>query len=263
MSRYLLLLILAFPCHAQLNFMRSLYMSDTQAPLPEDPIGDISATGELGILFTKGNTESNNINGKFNVSQEFQQWSYQTIARLRYRTTEEAKDGIAKNVTTTQKNFISTQVDYKLTSPDERVFLYAEYENDRFDIYDYQAIIASGWSEQLWRDSISEFKYSVGPGYTLAEAINKEENDDLQGLILRAALEFTFKISKSAQLSQLLITESDPAYTITKSETSLSTKILGSLAMKLSFVMEHNSRARAGQASLDTETAVTLVYQFF
>jgi putative salt-induced outer membrane protein len=263
MTRYLLLLIFCFPCHAQLNFMRSLYMSDTQGAIPEDPIGDISATGELGVLFTQGNTDSNNINGKFNISQELQQWSYQTIARLRYRTTEEATDGIANNVTTAQKSFISTQVDYKLTSPDERIFLYAEYENDRFDIYDYQAIIASGWSEQLWRNSISEFKYSVGPGYILAEAINEEENDDLRGLILRAALEYTWRISKSAQFSQFLITESDPAYTITKSETSLSTKISGSLAMKLSFVMEHNSRARVGQEGLDTETAVTLVYQFF
>ncbi|MFQ3197717.1 MAG: putative salt-induced outer membrane protein [Paraglaciecola sp.] len=263
MSRYILLLIFTFPCHAQLNFMRSLYMTDTQGAIPQDPIGDISATGELGMLFTQGNTDSDNINGKFNISQEFQQWSYQTIARLRYHTTEEAKDGISNNVTTTQKNFISTQVDYKLASPDERIFLYAEYENDRFDIYDYQAIVASGWSEQLWRDSFSELKYSVGPGYILAEAVNKEENDDLQGLILRAALEFTLKVSKSAQISQFLITESDPAYTITKSETSLSTKIFGSLAMKLSFVMEHNSHAPAGQESLDTETSVTLVYQFF
>lgn len=263
MSRYLFLLIFCFPCHAQLDFMRSLYLSDAQGAIPEYSIGDISATGEIGVLFTQGSTNSDNINGKFNVTQEFQQWGYQTIARLRYRTTEEAKDGIAKNVTTAQKNFISTQVDYKLTDPDERIFLYAEYENDRFDIYDFQAIIASGWSEQLWRSSVSEFKYSVGPGFTIAEAINEEVNNDLQGFILRAAFEFTWRISKTAQFSQFLITETDPAYTITKSETSLSTKVFGSLAMKLSFVMEHNSHARLGQESLDTETAVTLVYQFF
>lgn len=258
-----LLLIFCFPCHAQLNFMRSLYMSDMQAALPEDTISDISATGELGLLFAEGNTSSNNINAKINLSQEFEDWSYQTIARLRYRNTKEAQDGITNDVTTAQKNFISTQVDYKLASPDERIFIYAEYENNRFSIYDYQAIIASGWSQKLWQDPVTDFRYSIGPGYAIAEAIDQEEHDDAQGLILRAALEFNMKISKSAQFSQFLITESEVESTITKSETSLSTKIYGSLAMKLSFVMEHNSDAKDNQESLDTETAVTLVYQFF
>ena len=262
MLRYLILLALCFPCHAQINIMRSLYMSDSTGALPHSG-SNISATGELGYLYNKGNTNSSSINAKFNISHELEKWSYQAIANTRYKTSKEADDGQAHNVTTAQKNFISTQIDFKLASPDERTFIYAEYENDRFDIYDYQTLVASGWSERLWRDEFSEFKYSVGPGYALAEASDDEQNDDLQGVILRAALEYTLEISKSAQFRQFISTESDPEYTKTKSETSLSTKIFGSLAMKLSFIMEHNSNAEISQESLDTETAVTLVYQFF
>ncbi len=262
MFRYLILLALCFPCHAQINIMRSLYMSDSVGSLPESG-SNISATGELGILANKGNTNSSSINAKFNISHELEKWSYQAIASTRYKTSEEDDDGQEYDVTTAQKNFISTQIDFKLASPDERIFIYAEYENDRFDVYDYQTLVASGWSERLWRDEFSEFKYSVGPGYAIAEARNDEENDDLQGVILRTALEYTLEISKSAQFRQFISTETDPEYTRTKSETSLSTKIFGSLAMKLSFIMEHNSNAEVSQESLDTETAVTLVYHFF
>tara|TARA_R110000744_G_scaffold66321_1_gene135496 strand:- start:14211 stop:14942 length:732 start_codon:yes stop_codon:yes gene_type:complete len=243
--------------------MRSLYMSDSGGNLPASG-SNITATGELGLLYNKGNTNSSSINAKFNISHELEKWSYQAIANTRYKTSKEADDGGDEyDVTTAQKNFISTQIDFKLASPDERIFIYAEYENDRFDIYDYQTLVASGWSERLWRDEFSEFKYSVGPGYAIAEAKNDEENDDLQGVILRTALEYTLEISKSAQFRQFISTETDPEYTRTKSETSLSTKIFGSLAMKLSFIMEHNSNAEVAQESLDTETAVTLVYQFF
>jgi putative salt-induced outer membrane protein YdiY len=263
MLKYFILLALCFPCHAQINIMQSLYMSDTSTSLP-DSHSNISATGELGLLYNDGNTNSSSTNAKLNISHELDTWSYQTIASVRHATSEEEDDdGETYQATSAQKNFISTQIDFKLTSPDERIFIYLEYENDRFDTYDYQTLVASGWSERLWQDDVSEFKYSVGPGYSVAEANDDEDSDDLSGIILRTALEYTLEISKSAQFRQFFSTETDPEYTKTKSETSLSTKVFGSLAMKLSFVMEHNSHADVTEESLDTETAVTLVYQFF
>ena len=66
-----------------------------------------------------------------------------------------------------------------------------------------------------------------------------------------------------ATFRQFVSTETDQEFYKTKSETSLSTKLHGSLAMKLSFIMNLDTSVAPETEELDTEAALTLVYQFF
>ena len=76
-------------------------------------------------------------------------------------------------------------------------------------------------------------------------------------------MEYKRKFSNSATFRQFVSTEADQDFTKTKSETSLSTKLTGALAMKLSLVMNLDTSVGSDTEELDTEAAVTLVYQFF
>tara|TARA_R110002167_G_scaffold15784_10_gene62730 strand:+ start:5707 stop:6420 length:714 start_codon:yes stop_codon:yes gene_type:complete len=224
---------------------------------------EMSMIGEFGLVVAAGNTNTSTITAKINTSQELEYWSYQVISDVLYKRSSSVVEGERVDATSAQKLFLSTQLDYKLPDPNNRVFIYGEYEDDRFSGFDYQTSIAAGWTSRLWRDDISELKYSIGPGYAVSKFEPVKNLPDEQNLIVRAAFEYKHKFNKQATFRQFVSTEAATDSTKTKSETSLSTKINGSLAMKLTFVLNHDTGVSQETEELDTETAVTLVYQFF
>ena len=210
-----------------------------------------------------GNTNASTITGRINANQELKAWEYQIIADTLYKQSEKKNQGGSVKSTAAQKLFVSLQADYKLLDPSNRIFIYSEYEKKRFSGFEYQAAFAAGWSSRLWQDKKSELKYSVGPGYAIAEIEQDSNRKEYQGLIVRAAMEYKRTFSKYATFRQFLSTEADQDFTKTRSETSLSTKISGALGMTLSFMVNHDTGVSQGREELDTQTAVTLVYQFF
>jgi putative salt-induced outer membrane protein len=221
-----------------------------------DEVKPFSMDGEFGYIATTGNTETTSIKGKLSAHQELTQWSNDFIVEALYK-----KDKINDvDQTTAQKYFLSGQGNYKLENPDHRLFGFASYEDDKFSSFDYQATLAVGWSQKMWEDDASKFSYSVGPGYSFSETSDGEKQN---GMIVRAALDYQWKISDTAQFKQLLSTEVGSDNTKSKSETSVSAQISGGLSLKVSLILDHNSDVADGIDNLDTQTAVTLVYSFF
>jgi putative salt-induced outer membrane protein YdiY len=210
-----------------------------------------------------GNTNTSTITAKVNTSQELASWSYQIIGNALYKQNQQELDGEESNQASAQKLFLSGQLDHKLTEPDDRLFIYGEYEKNRFNGFRYQASLAAGWTSRLWHDKQSEFKYSIGPGYAVSEVDENNSEENAQNLIIRAALEYRKKFSDNATFRQFVSTEVDQEFTKTKLETSLSTKLTGTLAMKLSFVINLDTSVGPDIEELDTEAAFTLVYHFF
>jgi len=261
---FLFVLLTANDGFAKQNIMHSLYLED-RATFDDD---ELSVIGEFGFLMASGNTNTSTITAKINTSQELTSWSYQIISHALYKQNQQQTDGEKTNQASAQKLFLSGQLDHKLTEPDNRLFIYGEYENNRFGGFGFQAALAAGWTSRLWHDDHSEFKYSVGPGYAVSEVEEEhtEKNyseDNTHNIIVRAAMEYKRKISDTATFRQFISTEADQEFTKTKSETSLSTKLSGALAMKLSFVMNLDTSVGPDIEELDTEATVTLVYQFF
>ena len=260
--KWILLLIVLLTANfgfAKQNIMHSLYLADRPA-FDDDELSIIS---EFGFLLANGNTNTSTITAKINTSQELTSWSYQIIGNALYKQNQQVLDGEESNLASAQKLFLSGQLDHKLTDPDDRLFIYSEYENNRFNGFRYQAALAAGWTSRLWHDEQSELKYSIGPGYAISEVEENNSEEDSQNLILRAAMEYRKKFSDNATFRQFVSTEADQEFTKTKSETSISTKLTGTLAMKLSFVMNLDTSVGPDIEELDTEAAVTLVYQFF
>lgn len=265
MKLTLILIVLLMTSHvfAKQSIMHSLYMVDRPAFDGDD---ELSMIGEFGFLVASGNTNTSTITAKINTSQELTSWSYQIIGNALYKQNKREVDGVEITAASAQKLFLSGQFDHKLVDPNNRLFIYSEYENNRFSGFRYQAALAAGWTSRLWHDKHSEFKYSVGPGYAISEVeqdYDDNDENDSKGVIIRAAMEYKRKFSRNATFRQFVSTEAEQEFTKTKSETSLSTKLTGALAMKLSFVMNLDTSAPSNIEELDTEAAVTLVYQFF
>lgn len=241
------------------DLIRTLYHADF-TPDTDDEIPRFRLDGELGVLINTGNTSAASVKAAVNSDYETENWSSIYFAELLYK---ESGSPTSQREVSAQRFFGSAQFDYKLLSPGRRLFMYGDYEDDQFNGYDHRASLAAGWSQRLWRNEDSEFRYSIGPGYSFIEA--EENNDNLvnDGIIVRASAEYKYHWSSGAKLRQFLSTEAGEENTKSRSETSLSANVFGSLAMKLSFILNYESDTPEDVDSLSTETSVALVYQFF
>lgn len=222
---------------------------------------DFTLDGEFGLLLTTGNTESASIKARLSATHELESWSNEYLVEGLYKKDEVTNDaGEEIQQTTDQSYFLSAQGNYKLENPENRLFVFGSYEDDRFSSFEFQSTLAAGWNSVWFDTPTQKFTYSVGPGYSFGERIAGE---DVSNLIVRGALDYTWKISDTANFKQKVSTEIGSDNTKSRSESSVSAKIADALSMKFSLVLNHNTDVDAGVEKLDTETSVTLVYTFF
>jgi putative salt-induced outer membrane protein YdiY len=264
-TKYLMRLVACFlfgcfctPLYAK-DLIRTLYHAE-YTPDTDDEIPRFTLDGELGVLLNSGNTSAASIKAALNADHETQHWSNVYFAELLYK---ESGTATTDREVSAQRFYTTAQFDYKLVEKGRRLFMYGDYEDNRFSGYEHRASLAAGWSQRLWRDEDSEFRYSIGPGYTFLEA--EEDNDSLvnDGIIVRASAEYRYRWTSGARLRQFFSTEAGEDNTKSRSETSLSANVFGSLAMKLSFILNHETDTADDVEALSTETSVALVYQFF
>lgn len=229
--------------------------------LAQDKAKPFTMEGELGFISTTGNTDTTSINAGITASQEFENWTNNYIVEGLYRQeTVEGDDGEDVDVTSAQKFFASAQANYKLDNPNNRLFLFTSYEDDRFSNFNYQGTVAAGWNQTLIENNTHTLEYSIGPGYTFVET---QEDVSQNSAIVRASTIYSWKISDTAKFTQTASTEVGDENTKSRAESALTATISGNLSMRLSFKLDHNSQVAEGVEKLDTETAVSLVYNFF
>ncbi|NDW14161.1 DUF481 domain-containing protein [Alteromonas genovensis] len=217
--------------------------------------------GELGFISTTGNTETTSINAGITAHQELEMWSNDYLIEGLYKEeTVEGDDGEDVEFTSAQKFFASAQGNYKLDNPDNRLFGFASFEDDRLSNFNYQATLALGWNQKVLQNERHTLEYSIGPGYSFVET---QDGEDQDSVIVRASTAYTWLISDTSKFTQTLSTEVGSENTKSRAESALTAVITGNLSMRLSFKMDHNSDVAENRDNLDTETAVSLVYNFF
>lgn len=216
--------------------------------------------GEFGLIVTTGNTETSSATAGITAQQELENWSNDYTIEGLYKQETVMQDGEEIERTSAQKFFASAQGNYKLENPDHRLFAFSSYEDDRFSNYNYQATLAGGWSQKMWETKKTALEYSVGPGYSWSET---QDGEDTSSFIVRGSAAFKWFISDTAKFTQTASTEVGSENTKSRAESALTATISGSLSMKFSVRLDHNSNVAEGVEKLDTETAVTLVYNFF
>ena len=95
-----------------------------------------------------------------------------------------------------------------------------------------------------------------------ARYIETDLGDSSTDATVRLAGLLAWDVSENARFTQLLEFDISEDLTTTRSETALTANIVGALAMKLAVVVRHNSEVVEGKEKTDTESTVTLVYNF-
>ncbi|VUD66299.1 hypothetical protein TDB9533_03553 [Thalassocella blandensis] len=234
---------------------------------------DFSAEAEFGLIMTSGNTETSSYKGRADITKDLKNWKNQFILEALYKEDEFTDEDTGEDYrqTTAEKYFASLRGDYKLNKEHRALFLYGEYDDNRFSGFEYQYSVSAGYTDRLFTRDNSHFAYSIGPGYSVDQPEDIEEDGEIiesdkeSAFIVFASIEYVYKFSEKSKFKQTVHTNFAPdsdKNTKTKSVTSVTANINSSFAMKASYTVDYNSQVTPDSEHADTQTAITLVYTF-
>jgi len=237
-----------------------------------------TASAQLGFLYLTGNTRSADIRTGLDVRFERGLWRSSLGFDLLLKKTEVEKKISADEVrtgfdTTDQKWSIISQTNYTLNAVRQN-YIYGSvfYEEDRFSGFESQASISTGWGRRWLETKETSFDADIGPGFKrditfvtaeeIAEGMLRETRDSL---ILQAQALYIRKMNKHIEFKQLFIIKhaiERGENSIYKAKTSITSKLIDSLQLKLQFTIDYNSKVDSDKENLNTETSILLVYSF-
>ena len=209
----------------------------------------IAAEVEGGFSMTTGNSDTTSWRSRAAVDYYLDNWRHGVELKLDYAEDDDE--------TSEESYFASYQLDRKYGELNYTYGL-TSYENDRFaglrDLY----TISLGYGHIFTPHKRGTLKLEAGPGYRTAQDSDSET-------IFRGNSEYEWTISEYSSFSQKLNTEIADDNSISRAESVLTARINGSLAMKLSFSVTHQSNPTDEDGeekdSTDTKTALTLLYK--
>lgn len=222
------------------------------------------ASVEFGALLKTGDTASRDLKAGFDLEYKSGRWLSLLNADVLIREEEEEDD----YETSDQKWNLNSQTNYTLEEGGKNyLFVNASYEDDRFSSFDNQSSITAGWGRNWYETETSSLFIDVGPGYKRDEikATDTTEAETQSSMIGQTQLLYKHLLNDNVEFKQYFVAkyalESD-ANSVYKSETSITTKLIETLQLKVSYKIDHNTDVAADKENTNTQTSITLVYSF-
>lgn len=234
-----------------------------------------TASAQLGLLYLTGNTRSADIKTGIDLRFERSLWRSFFIFDLLVKKTEQEQEQTNDKQleTTDQKWSVLSQTNYTLDAANQNyVYGSAFYEENRFSGFDSQASMSVGWGRRWLENKQSSFDADIGPGFKrdilqlTPEQISQELDNEVQDtLILQAQALYIRKLNEHIEFKQLLVVKhaiERGQNSIYKAESSITSRLIDSLQLKLNFIVDYNSKVEEDKANLNTETSAVLIYSF-
>ena len=211
--------------------------------------------GEAGIVFARGNTETDTINLKLGMSTTVDKWKHELgLAALRAATSG----------TTTADRYLATwQSDYNFSS---RAFWFGglRYENDKFSGFRYSASATSGLGYKFFDTEKMKLSGQVGVGYRRieTEATPTTPGSTSNNAIATAGMNYENQLTATTRLVDKLTAESGSNNTLLTNFIGVEVKMTTALALAAGLDARYNTKPPAPLKKTDTLTTLNLVYAF-
>jgi len=204
----------------------------------------------LGYLSTSGNTETTSYNTKLSVGYEEDRWKHAFSAAANgaiesEATTAEAyKAGWKSEYTFSDHNFLFGTVDWR---------------KDRFSGVDQQITEAVGYGRRVIDTEKHLLSIGLGVGHRQADLADGTSES---GVIARGSVDYNWIFSETAGFDQNVVVESGSDNTYIESVSAVRARLIGDLALVLSYTVKHNTDVPVGSEKTDTFTAISIEYAF-
>jgi putative salt-induced outer membrane protein YdiY len=249
---------------ASLGLMFTSSIASAADAKPEEKSA-FESSAELGMLFKSGNTDSIDLKAGYDLKYEKDLWRSTLAFDLLVKKADQVQDdGSTDLETTDQKWTIVSKTNYILNKANKS-YVYGDlsYEDSRTGSFDNQSSFSAGWGREWYRTDIASFFADIGPGYK--RDVLKANSETQSSFIVQAQALYLRKINEHVEFKQTLSAKYSPDSgdnSTYNAESSITTKLIESMQLKVSFRVDHNTEVEAGTERTDTETAITLVYSF-
>ncbi len=213
--------------------------------------GPWTGAGELGLVKTTGNSETESLKLGVEFILDKDKW--------RHRAAANALSAEDSGTTTAERYGFEWQTDYKL---DDKSWVLGafRYETDEFSAFDNQQTLTIGYGRNLIDNSVSKLFGEIGIGYRDAElaATGISESE----AIIRGLVDYTRQVTDNSEFTNRLLVESGSNNTFIQNVIGFSVSMNDRFAMKFGFEYRNNSDVTPGIEDTDTITSANLVYNF-
>lgn len=216
----------------------------------EEAEGPWSGKVGLGYLATSGNSDNTALNAVFEVGFASGRWRHDFNAL--------ALGNVADDETTAERYKLGYKAQYDF-SEFNYLFGLLGWEKDRFSGVEEQTTEAIGYGRRIINNEKHVLNAEIGVG---ARQLDFADGTSESGVVGRAAMDYAWTISDTAQFTQTVAIESGSENTYAETVSALSATIVGNIAVSLSYTIKHNTDAPPGFEETDTFTAVNLDYAF-
>jgi putative salt-induced outer membrane protein len=221
------------------------------ASIPAGANADWSGGGELGLVFARGNTDTETLNGSLGLEYTREAWTNATsISFLRSET-----DGDVD-----ASRFVATNDTQYALSPVSYIIGTARYDRDKFSSFEFQTSASIGYGRKVIDTERQTLALEFGPGVRYSEIRSTGETET--DLIGRGSLDYRRTISETAEFTNTALVETGSSNTFLENEAALSVSINEALALKTAFSVRHNTDVEPGRDKTDYLTTLNLVYSF-
>lgn len=212
---------------------------------------DWTGSGELGLVFARGNTDTETLNTELNVGYTRERWSNDSMfSFLRSETDGDVE--ASRFVFANNTDYALSEVSY-LTGV-------ARYDQDKFSSFEFQTSLAIGYGRELIDTERQTLSLDVGPGVRHSEIRDTGETET--EVIGRAGLDYRLAVSETSYLTNRALVETGSSNTFVENEAALTVAINDALALKTGFTVRHNTDVEPGRDKTDYLSTVNLVYSF-
>ena len=223
-------------------------------PLPalgQDDEESHEASVSLGYVGTTGNTKTHTFNTEVLSSLRFSNWEH----RMKFQALASSEESRAR----AERYYFEDKSDYRISEAGY-LYLKGHYTDDRFSGFNYQAALSGGYGRYFFRDSDFTLEGFAGVGYRVNEI--RDGGTQSEVIILSVGETLEWQLSEAAVLTQNFTSEVGEELTVSKFEIGLITNIIGQVSTKIAFQARNISDVPAGTHHTDTQTSLSLVYDF-
>ena len=212
---------------------------------------DWKGKGEAGIVFARGNADTDTINLKLGMSEEVDRWKHSLeMAALR------ASSG---GVRSADRYMAGWQSNYKLN---DRTFAFGglRYERDLFSGFDYQATASAGVGYKFFDTDKVKLSGQAGAGYRrIKDGVSGATSGNA---VFVAGLDYENVLTATTKVVDKFHLESGSDNTLLGNFAGLEVKMSTSLALSVGLDVRQNTKPPAPRKKTDTVSTVNLVYAF-
>jgi putative salt-induced outer membrane protein len=234
------------------------------APAPPPPEHTWIGKGQFGFLDSKGNSDSESINGNLDLMRYDGPWKNELYLAALY--------GKSSGIVSAERFEGREQTNYNF-SKDFFAFGGLRYEHDEFDGFLYQASLTSGVGYNLINTTATQLTVQVGAGYRRMrpETILKDgdgvvyERQPLEQqseAIGTTTVNFTHKFNANTILTNTFLAEAGAQNTLLQDNIQLAVKMTTKLALTVGYGVTDNTNPPAPLKKIDTVSTVNLQFSF-